>query len=104
MKTVRPKPLGAGTEKLHLTAEEDFVLARIDGHLTVRDLVALTGIDEPRVEQIVSKLASEGAVTLEGAEPSSDYLPDVGSGASLPDDGQTTCKTQLRFLQMPQQK
>ena len=90
MKTVRPKPLGAGTEKLHLTAEEDFVLARIDGHLTVRDLVALTGIDEPRVEQIVSKLASEGAVTLEGAEPSSDYLPDVGSGPSLPDDGQTT--------------
>ena len=35
MKTVRPKPLGAGTENLHLTAEEDFVLSRIDGNLTV---------------------------------------------------------------------
>lgn len=90
MKTVRPKPLGAGTENLHLSAEEDFVLARIDGQLTVRDLVALTGIDEPRVEQIVSKLAAEGAVTLEGAEASSDYLPDVGSGPSLPSDGETT--------------
>ena len=90
MKTVRPKPLGAGTENLHLSAEEDFVLARIDGQLTVRDLVALTGIDEPRVEQIISKLAAEGAVTLEGAEASSDYLPDVGSGPSLPGDGETT--------------
>ena len=90
MKTVRPKPLGAGTENLHLTAEEDFVLARIDGNLTVRDLVALTGIAEPRVEQIVSKLASEGAVTLEGTEASSGYLPEVGSGPSLPDDDETT--------------
>jgi len=90
MKTVRPKPLGAGTERLHLTAEEDFVLARIDGNLTVRDLVALTGIAEPRVEQIVSKLASEGAVTLEGYDAPSGYLPEVGSGPSLPDDGETT--------------
>jgi hypothetical protein len=89
MKTVRPKPLGAGTGNLHLTPEEDFVLARIDGNLTVRDLVALTGIDEPRVEQIVSKLASEGAVMLEGTEASSGYLPDVASGP-LPDDGETT--------------
>jgi hypothetical protein len=90
MKTVRPKPLGASAESLHLTPEEDFVLARIDGHLTVRDLVALTGIEEPRVEQIVSKLASEGAVMLEGADASSGYLPEVGSGPSLPDDGETT--------------
>lgn len=87
MKTVRPKPLGAAPP--HLTPEEDFVLARIDGHLTVRDLVALTGMEEPRVEQIVSKLASEGAVAIERADASSGYLPDVGSGP-LPDDGETT--------------
>jgi hypothetical protein len=90
MKTVRPKPLGARAQKLSLTAEEDFVLARIDGQLTVRDLVALTGIDEPRVEQIVSKLASQGAVMLERAEASSGYLPDVGSAPLLPNDGEMT--------------
>jgi hypothetical protein len=87
MKTVRPKPLGGGQAppaNLRLTAEEDFVLARIDGRLSVQDLVALTGIDEPRVEQIVSKLAQSGAVMLEGAEgPSSGYLPDVGSDPDL---------------------
>jgi hypothetical protein len=90
MKTVRPKPLGAPAQKLRLTPEEDFVLARIDGQLTVRDLVALTGIDEPRVEQIVSNLASQGAVMLEGSEASSGYLPDVGSAPALPNDGEMT--------------
>ncbi len=84
MKTVRPKPLGAPTANLRLTPEEDFVLARIDGQLSVRDLVALTGIDEPRVEQIVSKLAATGAVMLETTDASSGYLPDVGSDRVLP--------------------
>jgi hypothetical protein len=89
MKTVRPKPLGAARSNLPLTPEEDFILARIDGNLTVRDLVALTGMEEPRIEQIVSKLASGGAVTIERTDASSGYLPDVGSGP-LPDDGETT--------------
>ncbi len=87
MKTVRPKPLLKGAPKaanLRLTPEEDFVLARIDGHLSVRDLVALTGIEEPRVEQIVSKLAATGAVMLETTDASSGYLPDVGSDRVLP--------------------
>jgi hypothetical protein len=84
MKTVRPKPLGTPTAALPLTQEDRFVLSRIDGRLSVRDLVALTGMDEPRVEQIVSKLASHGAVALEGVEASSGYLPDVGSEPSLP--------------------
>jgi hypothetical protein len=93
MKTVRPKPLGPGSppvQNLRLTPEEGFVLARIDGRLSVRDLVALTGIDEPRVEQIVTKLASQGAVMLERAEASSGYLPDVGSAPLLPNDGEMT--------------
>ena len=85
MKSVRPKPLGAPVGGPPLTAEEGFVLARIDGNLSVDDLVALTGIDEPRVQQIVTRLASRGAVSLDGqASPSSGYLPDHGSTPSLP--------------------
>lgn len=87
MKTVRPKrlgsPGGAPPPNLRLTPEEGFVLSRIDGRLSVRDLVALTGIEEPRIEQIVSKLASQGAVLLETSE-SSGYLPDIASGPTLP--------------------
>jgi hypothetical protein len=87
MSTVRPKRVGGPgappPPNLRLAPEEAFVLARIDGHLTVRDLVALTGIDQPRVEQIVSKLASQGAVALEPTE-SSGYLPDVASSPALP--------------------
>lgn len=82
MKTVRPKPLVAPDRSLQLTQEEDFVLSRIDGRLSVRDLVALTGMDEPRIERIVTKLASHGAVALEPAE-SSDYLLDTGSNPAL---------------------
>ena len=91
MKTVRPKPLGQPVSGPPLTAEEGFVLARIDGRLSLGDLVALTGIEEPRVEQIVSRLASRGAVMLEGVEaPSSGYLPDIGSSPSLPESGTTS--------------
>ncbi len=85
MKTVRPKPAGTPNNDLPLTPEEGFVLSRIDGRLSVKDLVALTGLEETRVEQIVSKLASHGAVQLEGAE-SSKHLPDVGSDPHLPQD------------------
>lgn len=85
MKTVRPKPAGAPSSDLPLTPEEGFVLSRIDGRLSVKDLVALTGLEENRVEQIVTKLASHGAVQLEAAE-SSKRLPDVGSDPHLPTD------------------
>ncbi len=91
MKSVRPKPLGQPVGGAPLTAEEGFVLARIDGRLSVGDLVALTGIEEPRVEQIVNKLASRGAVALDSLEaPSSGYLPDHGSNPLLPDTGTTS--------------
>ncbi len=80
MKIVRRGPVAAPPK---LTEEEGFVLARIEGELSVRDLVALTGIEQPRMEQIVSSLASRGAVVqLEGE--SSGYLPsDTGSNPAL---------------------
>jgi hypothetical protein len=87
-RSVRPKPVGATPATLSLTPEEGFVLSRIDGQLTTKDLVALTGIDEGRIEQIVTKLANEGAVQLEGYE-SSQRLPDVPSDAALPKDHST---------------
>jgi hypothetical protein len=89
MKSVRPKALGTPAGKLPLTPEEEFVLLRIDGRLSVGDLVALTGIEEPRVQQIVSKLASHGAVMLEEGE-SSRYVPDVVSTPTRPGAGTTS--------------
>jgi hypothetical protein len=88
-RSVRPKPVGQTPAKLSLTPEEGFVLSRIDGRLSVKDLVALTGLEENRVEQIVTKLANEGAVQLEGYE-SSQQLPDFGSDPALPKDPHST--------------
>jgi len=91
MKSVRPKPLGLPVGGGPLSSEEGFVLARIDGRLSVGDLVALTGIEEPRVQQIVTKLASRGAIALDAPEsPSSGALPDHGSDPWLPDTGTTS--------------
>lgn len=90
MKTVRPKPLGAPAQNLILTPEEDFILARCDGRLSVHDLVALTGMEERRIERIVTNLQARGAVALEAVDASSGYLPEVGSGPTLPNDGEMT--------------
>ncbi|MBS2017003.1 MAG: hypothetical protein JST00_29215 [Deltaproteobacteria bacterium] len=79
MKVVRPKPGLAPATALPLTEAERFVLSRIDGNLTVRDLVALTGMEQPQIETIVNKLATTGAVQVETADASSGYLPDTGS-------------------------
>lgn len=85
MKTVRPKPMTLPPPTLPLTAEEGFVLSRIDGNLSLRDLVALTGIDEQRVEQIVTKLADHGAVSLEDGPGSVSDLEAEAETASLAD-------------------
>ena len=82
MKTFRPKPLRASLGGLSLTPEEGVVLSRIDGRLTVKDLVALTGLESARVEQIVTKLATQGAVALEPADASGP-LPATESSRSL---------------------
>lgn len=85
---IRPKPSGTPIEKQALTPEESFLLARVDGNLSVNDLAAMTGMEERRVEQIITKLANEGALELEGYE-SSQRLPDVPSDVSLPADPQS---------------
>lgn len=64
MKNVRPRPVDL--HALKLTAEEGFVLSRVDAPLALKDIVALTGLDESRVRTIVERLASEGALEFDG--------------------------------------
>jgi len=85
---IRPKPSGTPAAQSARTPEENFVLARIDGRLSVNDIATMTGMEEGRVEQIVTKLANEGALELEGYE-SSQRLPDVPSDVALPADPQS---------------
>lgn len=85
----KPRILGARVAGLRLTPEERFVMTRIDGTLSVSDLGRVTGIEQGRIEQIVSKLAFEGAVDL--GEPKAIPLPSI---AGL-DDGGTTSMADL---------
>ncbi len=67
MKNIRQKAVDM--RSLRLSPEEGFVLSRVDGATSVKELVALTGLDESRVVDIVGRLSAEGAVEIEGASP-----------------------------------
>src|SRR4051812_10303056 len=68
MKGIRPKAVDM--KSLRLSPEEGFVLSRVDGDTSVKELVALTGLEEGRVVDIVRKLAEEGALDAGGLAPS----------------------------------
>jgi hypothetical protein len=70
---LRPKPVNV--KNLKLSAEEGFVLSRLDGATSVKELVALTGLDAGRVESIVGKLSAEGVLEV-------DDSPDAGPPSS----------------------
>jgi PPM family protein phosphatase len=59
---VRPRPIDLS--RLTLTAEEGFVLSRVDRLLSIKELVALSGLYEGRVVEIVEHLAQQGAVEV----------------------------------------
>jgi hypothetical protein len=87
MKRVRPRPLAQTIHKALLTPEEDFVLKRIQGELSVDDLSTLTGIEPDRIDQIVQRLASRGAIAVDAEAPAKKHvLPPAEEGTASLDD------------------
>jgi hypothetical protein len=68
MKNIRQKRVDLSS--LKLSPEEGFVLSRVDGSTTVKELVALTGLDESRIVDIVGRLRDEGVVEVDSPSPS----------------------------------
>jgi hypothetical protein len=83
MKSWRPKK--APIEGVKLTPEEGFVLSRVDGKLSTDDIVALTGIEKGRVEEILGKLRGHGM--LEEAPEASPAPAGERKIAQPPEDG-----------------
>lgn len=75
IRSKRPKVLGARVAGLRLTQEERFVMARIDGEKSVDELAGVTGLAPERLEQIVTKLAFDGAVDLSETRAAPVVLP-----------------------------
>jgi serine/threonine protein phosphatase PrpC len=67
MREIRPRRVDL--RLLRLTAEEGFVLSRLTGPTTLRELVAVSNLEEPRVVEIVRRLVDQGAVEVEGDLP-----------------------------------
>lgn len=85
---LRKRPRVLDARAASLTPEERLVVERIDGSLSVTDLVRVTGLEAARVEQIVSKLALQGAVSLADE-------PMAPAAALTVDDGGTTSMAEL---------
>jgi hypothetical protein len=66
-----PKPnLAVDLKRLSLSAEEGFVLSRLDGHTPATQLPALTGLPPERLQSILARLISQGAVQPPPGPPS----------------------------------
>ncbi len=81
MKNIRRKSFDLNA--LRLSAEEGFVLSRLDAPLTLRELVALTGLEQGRIVEIVDCLASQGAIDVDR----DGVLPAAASKPAVPDRG-----------------
>ncbi|MDB4938013.1 MAG: hypothetical protein JWP87_4985 [Labilithrix sp.] len=89
MRNIRRKSFDI--KSVRLSAEEGFVLSRLDAPLSTRDLVSLTGLDEGRVVEIVEGLATQGVIDLDrdgappSVSPSSASMPSVPSVRPIPE-------------------
>jgi tetratricopeptide (TPR) repeat protein len=66
---------GVDVVSLPLSAEEGFVLSRIDGSTRTRDLVSFTGLPEARVLAALARLLALGAITLSRPAPTASPRP-----------------------------
>ncbi|MFL5348953.1 MAG: hypothetical protein ACJ8AT_29490 [Hyalangium sp.] len=71
-----PKPnLSVDLKRLTLSAEEGFVLSRLDGHTSTSHLPALTGIPPERLQVILARLVAQGALQPAPEPPSAPARP-----------------------------
>lgn len=73
MSHIRQK--GIDMMSIKLSPEEGFVLSRVEGTATVKELAALTGFEESHVVTIVERLQREGAVEIVDSAGSSAPAP-----------------------------
>ena len=59
-----PRRIGGDAPGPPLSRLESFVLSRVDGNLSVKDIVDLTGLAAPQVDQIISRLSERGAIVV----------------------------------------
>jgi tetratricopeptide (TPR) repeat protein len=79
-----PKPLslpsGKSLQSYPLAPVDGFVLSRIDGVVSVREIVSMTGLDEAIVEASLEKLAKLGLVAYGQPPPRPKTTPPPGDG------------------------
>lgn len=65
-----PHPIaGVDLRTLPIGPEEAYVLSRVDGRADAAEIAAVTGVEQERVEEVLTRLVSLGAVRLAPSEP-----------------------------------
>ena len=84
----RSPELAKESQGLALTAEEGFVLSRLDTALTRNELVELTGLSCERVDNILSLLDDKGLAVSDvpSMRPAAATIPDADFEDQLPGD------------------
>ncbi len=75
-------PAGKTVQSYPLAPVDGFVLSRIDGTLSIRDIVSLTGLDHVTVQGSIDKLASFGLIELGAPPVAPRSLPPTGAPPS----------------------
>jgi hypothetical protein len=96
MKDWKPRRVEFGVMP-SLSREETFVLSRIDGRLSVADLVDLTGLPPTQIHSVLDKLVEHGAIAddaprIEQVEMVSRPDIDIASRPLLPPDNDPTAE------------
>jgi len=78
-----PLPAGKSVRSYPLAPVDGFVLSRIDGTLSIREIVTLTGLDNVTVQGSIDKLVSLGLVSV-GTPPAAPRSVTPPPGTSAP--------------------
>ncbi len=70
-----PLPSGKSVQSYPLLPVDGFVLSRIDGTISIPEIVSLTGLDDATVMGSIEKLASLGLIEMKARAPAPRSLP-----------------------------
>lgn len=78
--------LAVDLKRLTLSAEEGFVLSRLDGHTSASHLPSLTGLPPERLQGILTRLVEQGALLPGPPAPSAPPAPELPTLEALPEE------------------
>lgn len=95
VRTPKPVPDRRDVRSAPLSPADGFVLSRVDGIATEKDILATTGLPDDQVQASLAKLEALGLITFDGARPPTPVSSGMLAAAPAA-EAHVTSSTQLR--------